>query len=104
MAGGKKRSGSKGKSKAAGGGGNKAAKTSYRVKFRMLARSGRSAGGSSVVVEEGATVDEVREKISQEHNIGLAGMKMKDGKGRTRKGNERKKGDRRKVVDCLLQY
>ncbi len=63
-------------------------------------------GGSRVVVEEGATVDEVREKISQEHNIGLAGMKMKDGKGRTRKGNERmkKKGDRRKVVDCLLQY
>ncbi len=36
-----------------------------------------------MVVEEGATVDQVREQISQEHNIGLEGMKVKDGKGRT---------------------
>ncbi len=28
-------------------------------------------------------MDQVREQISQEHNIGLEGMKVKDGKGRT---------------------
>ena len=28
-------------------------------------------------------MDQVREQISQEHNIRLEGMKVKDGKGRT---------------------
>ncbi len=55
----------------------------FKVKFCILAKSGRSAGGSNVVVEEGATVDKVREQISQDHDIGLEGMKVKDGNGRT---------------------